>query len=56
MGDIYLMRISKRLRNVRVYVIRRKLGKSDNFMTKFFIKLFKQDSKKGEGSPTERLR
>jgi|GEM_PF-1779727 hypothetical protein len=57
MGDIYQMRVNKRLRNIKVYLIRRKIGKMDNFMTKLFIRLFNRQEVKGhEASPTERLR
>ena len=45
---IYQIRINKKLRNIKVYTILRKLGGGETFMTKFFMKLFKQQNRTDE--------
>jgi hypothetical protein len=53
---IYPIRINKRIRNMRVYSIKKRVGKNEGFMTKLFIRLFNQGKKDERGPTTERLR
>jgi hypothetical protein len=54
---IYQVRINKRVGNVKVYSILKKIGSRENFLTKLFIKLFNQQaSKENERSAMERLK
>ena len=53
---IYQVRINKRIRNERVYVINRRIGGSINILTRLFMKLFKVDQpKKADQSAGARL-
>ncbi|HIH50192.1 MAG: hypothetical protein ABSE71_04245 [Candidatus Micrarchaeaceae archaeon] len=53
---MYQIRINRRISNIKVYSIKKRVGKSEGFMTKLFIRLFNQ-GKKSEGGPAaERLR
>ena len=53
---IYPIQINKRIRNIRVYTIKKRLGKGESFMTKLFVRLFNQGRKNETGPATERLR
>lgn len=53
---IYRIRTNKRLRYIKVYAIVKKVGRNDNFMTKFFMKIFSQKKPGEQESATERLR
>ncbi|HVC58603.1 MAG TPA: hypothetical protein VND15_03970 [Candidatus Acidoferrales bacterium] len=46
---IYTVRVNKRLRYIKVYAIKQKVGHHDTFMTKFFTKIF-NPAKKEEGA------
>jgi hypothetical protein len=54
---LYQVRRNKPLRNIKVYVILKRLGQREGLLTKLFMKLFRQE-RKGieEGSATEKLR
>ncbi len=52
----YTIRINKRVRNVKVYSVKKRVGKSEGFMTKLFIKLFNQGRKNETGTAAGRLR
>lgn len=44
----YAVRINKRIRNVQVYVITRKMGERQNFMTKLFSSAFSKNKKEDD--------
>ncbi|MDE1833049.1 MAG: hypothetical protein KGH58_01380 [Candidatus Micrarchaeota archaeon] len=44
---IYTVRVNKRLRYIKVYAVKQKVGQRETFMTKFFTRIF--NPKKGEG-------
>ncbi len=45
---IYQARINKKASNVKVYVVLNRIGQRDNFLTKMFLKLFRQERKTQE--------
>jgi len=54
---IYQVKIDKPVRNVRVYVITKRLGRSPSIVTKLFMKILGQEGVKAEkDSATEKLR
>lgn len=56
---IYQIRQNKTVRNIKVYIIKKSLRAKESFMTKLFLKIFKQDQSKNTGerkSATEGLR
>lgn len=53
---MYQIRINSRISNVKVYSIKKRVGRSEGFMTKLFIRLFNQGKKSEAGSAAERLR
>ncbi|MGI0100546.1 MAG: hypothetical protein ACREBH_02400 [Candidatus Micrarchaeaceae archaeon] len=54
---IYYARMNRRLRNIRVYVTVKHIGKQEGFMTKLFIRLFNQQRGGGtEQSAIEKLK
>jgi hypothetical protein len=54
---IYQVRIKNHAKNVKVYVILKRLGRSPSILTKLFLKLLKQDEAQADkGSATEKLR
>lgn len=53
---IYQVRSNKRLKNIKVYVIRKRLGHKVGLLTRIFMKVLKQEGAKSEeDSATERL-
>jgi hypothetical protein len=53
---IYQASINKIVKNSRVYVVRRRLGRKDNALTKLFLKMFRQEAPKNtEDSASTRL-
>lgn len=53
---IYQARINKRVKNVRVYAIKNKIGEKETLLTKLFLRLFgQQKSAKEQQSAIERL-
>ena len=42
----YNVRINKRLRNIKVYTIKQRIGEKETFLTKLFLKMINR--KKGE--------
>lgn len=55
---IYQVRTNRTSKNTRVYVILKRIGQREGFLTKVFIKLFRQDrgTKTDKDSATEKLR
>jgi hypothetical protein len=54
---IYQVRLNKRIKNVRVYKIIKKIGRRDNVITKLFLKAFNQGNKsEEEQTALERLK
>lgn len=55
---VYRVRMNKRLNNVKVYVVlKRQNQRKQSFMTKLFMKIFRQDNKSTEvESAVDRLR
>ncbi|MGD0728900.1 MAG: hypothetical protein ABR981_02385 [Candidatus Micrarchaeaceae archaeon] len=54
---IYQARVNRKLRNIKVYAIKNKIGRKDNFMTKLFMRLFVRQKKTAEQQTAiERLR
>ena len=56
---IYQVRQNKTIKNVKVYIVKKSLRRKETFMTKLFLKLFKQDQSSNQGerkSATEGLR
>jgi len=56
---IYQVRQNRTIKNIKVYIIKKSLRAKESFMTKLFLKLFKQDQSKNKGerkSATEGLR
>jgi hypothetical protein len=47
---VYPIRINKRIRNIRVYTIKKRLGRGEGLMTKLFIRLFNQGKKDGRAA------
>jgi hypothetical protein len=45
---IYQIRVNKAVKNVKVYVITKKLGQKETWLTKMFIKIFNQQGKKAD--------
>ncbi len=52
---IYQARINRRIRNVKVYSIQRRIGQSDNFLTRLFMRIFAGKGRQESGSATDRL-
>ncbi len=54
---IYQVRMNRQLKNIKVYIILKKIGQRDSFMTKLFMRIFnQQDKRKEQQSAYERLR
>ncbi len=53
---IYQVRTKNKARNIRVYVILKRLGRNPSILTKLFMKILKQDVKAESSSATEKLR
>lgn len=52
---IYRVRTNKKVKNIRVYTIKNRIGEKESPITKFFIKLFGQQKKTSDQSAIERL-
>lgn len=54
---IYNIRTNKRIKNMHVYVIVKRIGRREGFMTKLFMRLFNQQAGREEQqSAVDRLR
>jgi hypothetical protein len=40
---IYQVRQNKTMKNIKVYIVKKSLRRKETFMTKLFLRLFKQD-------------
>jgi hypothetical protein len=49
--------MNRKLRNIKVYLVLKRIGQKDSIVTKLFMKLFNQQNKSEEQqSATDRLR
>ena len=54
---IYSARMNRRLRNIKVYAIVKRIGRREGFMTRLFIRLFnRQEGRHDQQSAIEKLK